>query len=245
MYLSTIEWLMCVSELNFFFFPVLWCGTKKKTGGSLEDGRMEGGVSLSHGQLGSSSAGGNLYGGGGVGAPRSTTSSSSSQSPPATGPIAISSGSAASGKMAAPTSNGGGGRKYQCKMCPQVGPIPIILILFIPFSLFFFHFVLISSGWPCFGYHLLGSNTRCMSRQIERNSEKRKTPLFLLPSTHEQLRPLSGEIKQQRDWSIRLINKKFFCSPSGRRKDNSSACACHTRAPCPSRAAGSKHFSIF
>ena len=98
---------------------------------------MEGGVSLSHGQLGSSSAGGNLYGGGGVGAPRSTTSSSSSQSPPATGPIAISSGSAASGKMAAPTSNGGGGRKYQCKMCPQVGPIPIILILFIPFSLFF------------------------------------------------------------------------------------------------------------
>ena len=130
---------MCVSELTFFF-PLLWCGTKKKTGGSLEDGRMEGGVSLSHGQLGSSSAGGNLYGGGGVGAPRSTTSSSSSQSPPATGPIAISSGSAASGKMAAPTSNGGGGRKYQCKMCPQVGPIPIILILFIPLFSFFFPF---------------------------------------------------------------------------------------------------------
>lgn len=83
----------------------------------MEDGRMEGGVALSHGQLGSSVTGGNLYGGG---APRSTTSSSSSQSPPATGPV-LSSGSAST-KMAAPTSNGGG-RKYQCKMCPQVGSI--------------------------------------------------------------------------------------------------------------------------
>ncbi len=95
---------------------------------------MEGGVVLSHGQLGSSAAGGNLYGGG---APRSTTSSSSSQSPPATGPIA-SSGSAASGKMAAPTSNGGGGRKYQCKMCPQVGSSQLFIHSFLLFRSFFF-----------------------------------------------------------------------------------------------------------
>ncbi|KAK4023524.1 hypothetical protein OUZ56_008929 [Daphnia magna] len=87
-----------------------------------QDGRMEGGVSLSHGppvvvgQLGSASAA-NLYG---VGGPRSTTSastsSSSSQSPPIA-PI-VSSGSTAGGKMSGSTSNGG--RKYQCKMCPQL-----------------------------------------------------------------------------------------------------------------------------
>lgn len=95
---------------------------------------MEGGVALSHGQLGSATSGGNLYGGG-VGAPRSTTSSSSSQSPPATGPL-VSSGST-SGKMSAPTSNGGG-RKYQCKMCPQVGPLDgpdpyFFFLLILPF----------------------------------------------------------------------------------------------------------------
>lgn len=97
-------------------------------GGTLDqDGRMEGGVSLSHGppvvvgQLGSASAA-NLYG---VGGPRSTTSastsSSSSQSPPIA-PI-VSSGSTAGGKMSGSTSNGG--RKYQCKMCPQVSPFHV------------------------------------------------------------------------------------------------------------------------
>lgn len=100
---------------------------------------MEGGVSLSHGppvvvgQLGSASAA-NLYG---VGGPRSTTSastsSSSSQSPPIA-PI-VSSGSTAGGKMSGSTSNGG--RKYQCKMCPQVGVAHLLLFFFF-FSLFRF-----------------------------------------------------------------------------------------------------------
>jgi hypothetical protein len=101
-------------------------------------------VPLSHGgppvvvgQLGSS---GHLYGVA-VG-PRSTTSastsSSSSQSPPIV-PI-ISSGSTSGGKMGGSTSNGGGGRKYQCKMCPQVG-VNLCSILLILFILFF-------SIWP-------------------------------------------------------------------------------------------------
>lgn len=75
-----------------------------------------GGPPVVVGHLGSA---GHLYGVA-VG-PRSTTSastsSSSSQSPPIV-PI-ISSGSTSGGKMGGSTSNGG--RKYQCKMCPQVG----------------------------------------------------------------------------------------------------------------------------
>lgn len=111
----SMEFQICYFSSAWYLFIFLKYLPFGGTGGSLEDGRMEGGVALSHGQLGSSVTGGNLYGGGG-GAPRSTTSSSSSQSPPAPGAIS------ASGKMSAPTSNGGGGgRKYQCKMCPQVG----------------------------------------------------------------------------------------------------------------------------
>jgi hypothetical protein len=101
-------------------------------------------VPLSHGgppvvvgQLGSS---GHLYGVA-VG-PRSTTSastsSSSSQSPPIV-PI-ISSGSTSGGKMGGSTSNGGGGRKYQCKMCPQVGVNLCSILLILLFIYFCFQF---------------------------------------------------------------------------------------------------------
>lgn len=101
-------------------------------------------VPLSHGgppvvvgQLGSS---GHLYGVA-VG-PRSTTSastsSSSSQSPPIV-PI-ISSGSTSGGKMGGSTSNGGGGRKYQCKMCPQVGVNLCSILLILLFIFIFFQF---------------------------------------------------------------------------------------------------------
>jgi hypothetical protein len=114
-------------------------------------------VPLSHGgppvvvgQLGSSS---HLYGVA-VG-PRSTTSastsSSSSQSPPIV-PI-ISSGSTSGGKMGGSTSNGGGGRKYQCKMCPQVG-VNLCSILLILLFIFFFNLAnllsLNSRGALCF-----------------------------------------------------------------------------------------------
>ena len=123
-------------SINFFHFRLVFLiyffNFFKFQGGSLDqDGRME--VPLSHGgppvvvgQLGSST--GNLYGVA-VG-PRSTTSastsSSSSQSPPIV-PI-ISSGSTSGGKMAGSTSNGG--RKYQCKMCPQVGVNQHLLLFF-------------------------------------------------------------------------------------------------------------------
>ena len=110
-----------LQKLNIFLFL-------DGSGGSLDDGRMEsggGGVSHSHGQqigaLGSYS----------TSAPRSNSSTSSS-------PPAASSASAnmsvvvpqpiSASKMAAPSlgasgggGGGGGGRKYQCKMCPQVG----------------------------------------------------------------------------------------------------------------------------
>ena len=137
-----------------FFFVLFFIG------GNLEqDGRME--VPISHGppvvgQLGSSAAA-NLYGVP-VG-PRSTTSastsSSSSQSPPII-PI-ISSGSTSGGKMAGSTS----GRKYQCKMCPQVG-VSFLISSLSPmrgsflFNLFYFlfFFLLIASS---FRIHLLFS----------------------------------------------------------------------------------------
>ena len=125
-----------------------------QSGGSLDDGRMEsggGGVSHSHGQqigaLGSYS----------TSAPRSNSSTSSS-------PPAVSSASAnmsvvipqpiSASKMAAPSlgpsggvgggGGGGGGRKYQCKMCPQVGsnyynPSSLCL-LFILFYVWFDYF---------------------------------------------------------------------------------------------------------
>ena len=94
------------------------------SGGSLDDGRIEsgggggggggGGVSHSHGQqigpLGAYSSG----------APRSNSSTSSSPPVASSASVVVPQPVSAS-KMAAPTNGGGGGRKYQCKMCPQVG----------------------------------------------------------------------------------------------------------------------------
>ena len=244
MYLSTIEWLMCVSELNFFF--PLSCGVEQKKNRWESGGRPNGRRCVSFTRPA-----------GLVVCRRESLRRRRRRSASIDDIEQFVSIAAGDGAHRHLIRFGGVGqdgsadvqrrRRTQVPVqdVPTGRPNPNYIDIIHSLFSFFFHFVLISSGWPCFGYHLLGSNTRCMSRQIERNSEKKETPPFLLPSTHEQLCPLSGEIKQQRDWSIRLINKKFFCSPSGRRKDNSSACACHTRAPCPSRAAGSKHFSIF
>jgi hypothetical protein len=103
------------------------------TGGSLEDTRMESGA---HQGGAGGMPPGSLYNNAGGGAPRSN-SSSSSASPPTSVQTSSVNAAAAAAMLVVPqpinaskmgqqqgsivSANGGTGRKYQCKMCPQVG----------------------------------------------------------------------------------------------------------------------------
>lgn len=102
-------------------------------GGSLEDTRMESGA---HQGGAGGMPPGSIYNSTGAGAPRSN-SSSSSASPPTSVQTPSVNAAAAAAMLVVPqpinaskmgqqqgsivSANGGTGRKYQCKMCPQVG----------------------------------------------------------------------------------------------------------------------------